>query len=1581
MSRRLRNLKRCGTSLVETLVVVGIVAMLAALSTVVVSAGIRFAHDIEARANWAKKHARQPRPNSIGTRGHPIADQYIVVLTDNSDVQQEIGRLSQKTPMHLIATWSLAFKGFAAQLPASAVPALLTDPAVRYVEQDQTLALASVSTNPDAQVVSTGLRRVNAAASTSMVDADVAIIDTGVDLSNNDLNVVMRKGFNYGDDAKDTDGHGTQVACIAAALFNDFGVIGVAPGARVWAMKVAAEDNTGSASGLISALEYVMSHADEIDVANISVTTTNLSVALNTAAASCVRAGVTVVAAAGNGDKNACTCSPGSEPSAITVGALTDTDGKLGGKGATTYSGGPDDTLASFSNFGPVVDFLAPGVLIDTLELANERSKATGTSFAAAHVSGLVAMFSHQASRSATPFAAHDVAAALASLVKERIPGRGRLNPYPVITSGQAGSPVQATAATLKAPSGLPIPFEPNVGQTDPSVRYLAHSQGFTAFLTAQGVVLGNKKMPAQRVQFANANPNPTVYGQGTMPGVVNYFIGNDPSRWRTNIPTYGRVIYDDMYPGIDLLFHSDGGQFRYDIIVAPGADPSLITLDFPDALAVKVERAGSLQILLPGPISSLCQSPPVLFQNGPYGPQAVRGRLVAVGPKQVRFEIGDYDPTRELIIDPVIFSTFLGGNGSDEIFSMAEDGAGNIYVGGSTTSSTFPVIGAFDSTIAGQDCFVTKINAAGTAILYSTFLGGTASDGPTFGGLGIAVNNVGEVAIASETSSNDFPVVAPFQPKIIFFNDGFVTKLNAAGNALIFSTYLGSNGFDFANAAAFDAAGNVYVAGNSTDGLFPPLFPTTPGAFQTKYAGGGLKGDPYAAKFTPAGALVYCTYVGGSADEECYAISVVGGNAYIAGFTSAANFPTTPGAFQTKVGGGQDMFVAQINPTGSALVYCTYLGGTGTDGRGVFPFGGPLGLTTDAAGNAYVASASDSPNYPVTPGVVQTTLKGNMDVVITKIDPTGASLLFSTYLGGTNDEIAYAVALDLAGNIYIAGDTNSANYPLVNPVQPYVGPFNNVLVSVLNPTASMVSFSTVVGKGIDTGRGVAPDGLGNVWVAGNGGGGFPQVNPLLVLAGGHAFVAKIAPSFAGVTVTQSGGTTNVAEGGATDTYTIALTSAPTANVTITLNPGAQLSVAPAVLTFTPANFNVPQTVTVTAIDDFVVEGPHTGTITHTAASADPIYNGFVIASVTANITDNDTAGVVITESGGTTNVTEGGATDTYTVVLKSSPASPVTITMNPGTQVTVAPPTLTFTPANWNVAQTVTVTAVDDVVIEGPHTGAITHAVTSADPIYNGIPAANVVANITDNDFPIGVTITQSGGTTTVTEGGATDTYTAVLISAPTANVTITINPGAFLTVAPVTLTFTPANWNTAQTVTVTAIDDSIINPNPHAGVITHTAASADLKYNGIAIANVVVTIFENDFPPVDAADTSDTATPLGVLKSNKVFNGLDTVRHPNGMFDDDWYSVDMSKSGVFTVDLKTTAVFCCGPKGQFSFGALAFRIYRVVNGTLVEIGSSQGAPTNTVSAAVNANERIYVWIYGIYFTQAQYDFTIDLK
>ena len=376
---------------------------------------------------------------------------------------------------------------------------------------------------------------------------------------------------------------------------------------------------------------------------------------------------------------------------------------------------------------------------------------------------------------------------------------------------------------------------------------------------------------------------------------------------------------------------------------------------------------------------------------------------------------------------------------------------------------------------------------------------------------------------------------------------------------------------------------------------------------------------------------------------------------------------------------------------------------------------------------------------------------------------------------------------------------------------------------------------------------------------------------------GSYVVTANITPplptaaSFAltnftpGVTVTPT--TVNVTEGGVTGSYTVVLTSQPTAAVTVTVTGDADVSVSPTPLTFTAVNWFTPQTVTVTAVDDLIVEGAHIGTITHATTSADGNYNALIVASVTANITDNDTAGVTVTPT--TVNVTEGGVTGSYTVVLTSQPTADVTVTVNGDAQASVSPTPLTFTTLNWNLAQSMTVTAINDLIAEGAHIGTITHTTASVDGSYEALIVASVTVNITDNDT-VGVTITQSGGTTNVSEAGATDTYTVVLNTLPANSVNVNLSFGSQIVASPVSLTFTTGNWNVAQTITVQAVDDLTIE-GAHIDTVTHATASADVSYNALIVASVTVNITDNDVASVtelliNGSFNADSASPKRV-------------------------------------------------------------------------------------------------------------------
>src|SRR5437899_3019675 len=517
----------------------------------------------------------------------------------------------------------------------------------------------------------------------------------------------------------------------------------------------------------------------------------------------------------------------------------------------------------------------------------------------------------------------------------------------------------------------LPLRFEANRGQTDSRVKFLNRGKGYTLFLSPSEAVLALRgREHVIRMRFQGANPDAKITGLEKLPGVVNYFIGQDRKKWRTNIPAYARVKHNDVYPGIDIAYYGNQRQLEFDFIVAPGANPSVIKLAVEGADRLDVDAQGEL-VLHVGD-GQLRLQKPLVYQAMKGIRQEVSGSYVLTSPNQVRFQVAAYDASRPLIIDPVLFySTYLGGSGDDIGNSIAVDAAGNAYVTGQIQSTNFPTtLGAFQTTSSGgADIFATKLDPTGSGLVYSTYLGGSGFDA----GLGIAVDAAGNAYVTGGTFSTDFPTtLGAFQTTSSGGNDAFVTKLNPTGSALLYSTYLRGA---FGESIAVDAAGNAYVAGIAR----PTDFPTTLGAFQT--AGGGA----FVTKVSPTGTgLAYSTRLGGvSGGDGGQGVAVdAAGNAYVTGGTDSTDFPTTANAFQPAYGGGpEDAFVAKLNPTGSALIYSTYLGGSGDD------IGFGIALDTLPNPNAYVTGSTSSANFATTPGAFQAVFGGGPeDAFVAKI-------------------------------------------------------------------------------------------------------------------------------------------------------------------------------------------------------------------------------------------------------------------------------------------------------------------------------------------------------------------------------------------------------------------------------------------------------------------------------------------------------------------------------------------------------------------------------------------------------------------
>ena len=659
----------------------------------------------------------------------------------------------------------------------------------------------------------------------------------------------------------------------------------------------------------------------------------------------------------------------------------------------------------------------------------------------------------------------------------------------------------------------LPLSFEANQGQTDAQVRFLSRGPGYTLFLTGDEAVFsfGGSKVkdgapaisrqvrpspPASnavlRMKLVKANAAAEPTGEDQLPGQTNYFVGNDSKKWHSNVPTYAKVKYKGVYPGIDLVYYGNQRQLEYDFIVAPGADPRRIQFDVLGAS--EITRDGQGDLLLQMGVGEVRWHKPIVYQEKDGTRQEIAARYVIKDENRVEFAVGDYDSRKALFIDPLIYSTYLGGSVQDAGIAIAVDSSGNAYITGYTASTDFPTMNPLQPAYGGgTDAFVAKLSPTGTALVYSTYLGGSASDL----GQGIAVDSSGNAYVVGMTNSTDFPMMNPLQPANGGAYDAFVAKLSPTGSALVYSTYLGGRQDDYGFGIAADSSGNAYVTGETGSYNFPTANPLQP-------ANGGVN-DAFIAKLNPTGsALIYSTYLGGHGNETGYGIAVHSGNAYVTGYTTSTNFPTV-NPLQPANAGYVDAFVTEINSTGSALIYSTYLGGRRYDQGN--------GIAVDSSGNAYVVGTTQSANFP-TVNPLQRALRGGLDAFVTKLNPTGSALIYSTYLGGSNDDRGFGIAVDTSGSAYVTGITLSTNFRTVKPLQPTNGGLDDAFVAKVNPSGSALAYSTYLGgSDVDYGLAIAQH-SGNAYVTGyTASTNFPTMNPLQPGNAGlaNAFVSEIS--------------------------------------------------------------------------------------------------------------------------------------------------------------------------------------------------------------------------------------------------------------------------------------------------------------------------------------------------------------------------------------------------------------------------------------------------------------------------------------
>jgi hypothetical protein len=695
----------------------------------------------------------------------------------------------------------------------------------------------------------------------------------------------------------------------------------------------------------------------------------------------------------------------------------------------------------------------------------------------------------------------------------------------------------------------LPLAFEANKGQTDPRVKFVSSGAGYSVFLTSGGMVLslrpresvppvisnsasktqptsnniaGNTPDTTMIFTLVGAASDPKAVGEEPLPTKVNYFIGRDPTKWQTNVQTYAKVRYQNVYPGIDLLYYGNNRQVEYDFIAAPGSDPNKIQFSVTGADSLNVDVAGNL-VLTKG-TNQLHFQTPAIYQLVNGAQIKVPGNYSLNDSTHVGFTVAPHDNSKTLVIDPVlVYSTFLGGRSYDQGSAIAVDAIGNAYVTGVTSSPDFPlaILGTLNPT--QQRMFVVKLDVSGSTLLYADYFGSpSGNDSPD----SIAVDSAGSAYVAGQTSSSDFSIVNAYQPTLAGYQNAFLTKFSADGASLVYSTYLGGSGGDSAQAVAIDNVGEATIAGYTSSQNFPMASP-----YQSSISpdqNGRWGQYSFFSRFSADGSsLIYSSYLAGNllSQNYCYycgPYSTINGlaldhsgNLYVVGDTDTTNFPTTSGAFlQTYPGTylSQVPFIAKFDTSG-AVVYSSYFGGTN--------YSYARAVAVDAAGFAYVTGYDEGGDkFPITATTIcdpnTQTCNG---MFVTKFDTTGSNLVYSSYLGPNNNTEGLAIQVDAAGDAYVIGNVYSSQFTTVNPIESYAGGQDLLLVEI-DPAASTQLFATFVGEDQNESvAGMALDSSGALYVTGSTNSTyFPVTQSAFQSSWGgqnDAFILKIGPATA----------------------------------------------------------------------------------------------------------------------------------------------------------------------------------------------------------------------------------------------------------------------------------------------------------------------------------------------------------------------------------------------------------------------------------------------------------------------------------
>lgn len=1088
----------------------------------------------------------------------------------------------------------------------------------------------------------------------------------------------------------------------------------------------------------------------------------------------------------------------------------------------------------------------------------------------------------------------------------------------------------------------IPLSFEANQGQTDPSVQFLSRGSGYSMFLTPDEVVLNLERQqssspaPGQtplappvdtlRMKLVGANAATAITGADRLPGVVSYFIGNDPKKWHAGITTYGKVSYAQVYPGVDLVFYGNQRQLEYDFVVAPGADPGRIGWQIDGARAT-VDAEGNLVLTADhGPASF---KKPVLYQMDGDTKIAVDGSFSVAG-NRIGFRLGRYDRTKPLIIDPVLsYASYLGGSALDMIGNMigndggtydstqglAIDSEGSAYVTGTTYSTNFPVQNPYQpvNTANVDDSrnyttFVTKFSPDGSSLVYSTYLGGSGAES----GYAIAVDSSGEAYVTGITFSNDFPVTAGAYNSLFCaggpkggpspnpetsecspagFDSAYVTKLNSTGTALVYSTFLGGEGSQFGVGIAVDAAGRAYVGGIAQTacadgtpadpaGPFPyTCFPTTTGAVISgipPVGGNGTLSPQYSfiAVFDPTGADLLYSSLFGSTDTSSgggstWATGVnvdTSGNFYLVGFTQGALLPTTPGVIQPTAGPvlsggiqlqGQRSFIAKFNPVtaagGATLAYATYLGGQTANVSDLIS-----AIAVDSDGNSYVTGFTQSPDFPVTPGSYQTTCDSGNDncfaLFVVKLNPTATALDWGTYFGdltGSGDSAAGSgpIALDGKGNVYITGMGGGGNFPEVNPVESNSGNQSEQFVAEFDPTGASLLFSTYIfAPGPAQAAGLGVDAAGNMYLAGN----IDNLAGLLVTPGafqqtfgggsGDGYVLKIATQ--GTATAALVASPSAVPAG----QSVTLTATVTPTATYASVPTGTVQFQDGSTTLNTATLN--SSGVATYLTSTLAPGQHSLTAVYSGDGTYPTVNGTTMLTVnglsaTVAVTPASSSVSAAASLSVKVAVTGSGATPTGTVTLSGGGYTSTAETLSSGSY--------TFTiPAN-------SLSAGSD-VLSVAYSGDSNYSTATGTAMVTVTALLTPTVKVTPAEASLEVSASLAV-TATITGSGATPTGTVKISSGSYSSTAESLSSGAY--------TFTiPANSLSAgtDTLTVSYSGDSNYAAATGTASVSVTATVAPLTPT-VKVTPAATSVDTGAPLNVTAAVTGTSATPTGTV------------------------------------------------------------------------------------------------------------------